>query len=490
MRKLFLQLMLLLCCGIMAQAQERINPDTTVVTHHTTTIKGQTFNYTATVGFQPVWNKEGKIVAGVNYTYYEREGIKDKTHRPIMISFNGGPGSAAVWMEIGYTGPVLLNMDEEGNPVQPFGISKNPYSILDVADICYVNPVTTGYSRAMPGEDTKQFYGINEDIAYLSDWITTFVTRQNRWLSPKYLIGESYGTPRVSGLSYALQDGHSMYLNGVILVSPTELGIKRDGPVKEALTLPYMCATAWYHKALATDLQTKDLNDILPEVEEFTVNEYIPALSWGGHLSAEKRQAIAEKVSHYSGISVKDILQHNLTITTRHYWKELLRDRDFTIGRLDSRYRGRDVKTGGETGEYDAEMVSWNHSFTPAYNWYVRNELNFKTDVEYHMLASVYPWNRQNEHTGTDLMQSVRENPHLKVLLQSGYYDGACDYFNAKYNFWQMDKGGKFQDRFTIKGYRCGHMMYVRHEDMKQANEDIREFIKASIPADGHPAAY
>lgn len=489
MRKLLI-LMMMLSISIVAFAQNRINPDTCVVTHHTTTVKGVTFNYTATIGYQPVWDKEGKVVAGVNYTYYERDGVKDKTHRPLMISFNGGPGAGAVWMEIGYTGPTLLNMDEEGNPVQPYGVSKNPYSILDVADIVYVCPVTTGFSRAMKDVDTKQFYGINEDIDYLSDWINTFVTRQNRWLSPKYLIGESYGTPRVSGLSYALQSKHWMFLNGVILVSPTELGIRRDGPVAEALTLPYMCATAWYHKALSADLQNKDLLEILPEVEKWTIEEYIPALSWGGHLSAEKRAAIAKKVSYYSGISEQDIIEHNLTIKVRHYWKELLRDRDFTIGRLDSRYRGRDIVSGGETPEWNAEMEAWCNAFTPPYNWYVRNELNFVTDVKYNMLASVYPWNRQNEHTGTDLMKAISQNPGLKVLLQSGYYDGACDYFNAKYNFWQMDKGGKFQDRFTIKGYRCGHMMYVRKEDMKQANEDIREFIKASMPVDGKGIAY
>ena len=469
------------CITLTAAAQSISNPDTAVTTKHQTVIKGQAISYTATIGFLPVWDKDGKIIAALNYTYYERDGIKDKSTRPIAFSFNGGPGAGAAWMEIGYTGPALLKLDEDGNPVQPYEVTKNSYSILDVTDICYVNPVTTGYSRAMEGVDVKQFYGINEDIDYLSDWINTFVTRYNRWNSPKFLIGESYGTPRVSGLTYRLLDKHAMFFNGTILVSPTELGIKREGPVKEALTLPYMCATAWYHKHLESDLQTKDLLDILPEVEKFTIEEYIPALSWGGQLSAERREAIAKKVAHYSGISKQDILDHNLTISTRHYWKELLRDRDQTLGRLDSRYIGRDLKTAGETPEYNAEFVSWNHSFTPCYNWYVRNELGFETDMKYNLLAEVRPWNRENEHTGRDLMSALAQNPHLRVLLQSGYYDGACDYFNAKYNFWQMDKGGKFQDRFTIKGYRCGHMMYVRQEDMHQANDDIRDFIKATL---------
>jgi len=394
-------------------------------------------------------------------------------------------------MQIGFTGPALLKVDDEGYPVMPYGTENNPYSILDIADIVYINPVNTGYSRVLEKEtDPKQFFGVNEDINYLATWITNFVTRINRWNSPKYIIGESYGTTRVSGLAFALQSGHWMFLNGVILVSATELGIRRDGPVDEALTLPYMAATAWYHKALASDLQQKDLLDILPEVEKFTVDEYIPALAWGGALPDARRKEIARKVSHYAGISEKAVLERNLTIPTSFFWKELLRDKGFTVGRLDSRYKGIDLRDGGDRPDYNAEMTAWEQSFAPAINSYLRNELNYKTDLEYYIFGPVRPWNNQNDRTGVSLMNAVAQNPYLKVLLMSGYYDGACDYFNSKYNFWQMDKGGKFQDRFFFKGYRSGHMMYLRKEDLKQANDDLRDFVNSTLPKEGQAAKY
>ena len=267
------------------------NPDKTVVTDHATTIKGQRINYKATTGTMPVWDEEGKCIAGLFYTYYERSDIKDRSTRPLVISFNGGPGSASVWMHIAYTGPRLLNIDDEGYPVQPYGIKENPYSILDIADIVFVNPVNTGYSRAVskdiPG---TKFFGVRADIKYLAEWINTFVTRNDRWASPKYLIGESYGTTRVSGLALELQNAQWMYLNGVILVSPTELGIERSGPVDAALRLPYFAATAWDHKMFPDDLQKKDLTAMLPEVEDFTLNELIPAMSRGSSLPDEQKK--------------------------------------------------------------------------------------------------------------------------------------------------------------------------------------------------------
>jgi carboxypeptidase C (cathepsin A) len=467
------------------------NPDKMIVTDHVTTIKGQRIAYKATAGTMPVWDEDGKCIAGLFYTYYERSDTKDKSSRPLMISFNGGPGSASVWMHIAYTGPRLLNIDDEGYPIQPYGIRENPYSILDVADIVFVNPVNTGYSRPMnkdiPG---NKFFGIRADIKYLAEWINTFVTRNNRWASPKYLIGESYGTTRVSGLALELQNAQWMYLNGVILVSPTGLGIQRGGPVEEALRLPYFAATAWYHKMLPADLQNKDLNDMLPEVEDFTMNELIPSISKGSSLPDEKRKAIADKMARYSGISSKVILQHNLSVPLNFFWKELLRDKGFTVGRLDSRYRGIDREDAGDGPDFNAELTSWLHSFTPAINMYIRNELNYVTDLKYLMFGNVHPWDRSNDQTGENLRQAMAQNPFLHVMVQSGYYDGACDYFNAKYNLWQMDPGGRLKNRLSWKGYRSGHMMYLRRQDLQSANDDIREFIKASTPKAGEAARY
>src|ERR1700759_3527654 len=248
--------------------------DSAVVTKHTVTIRGQAVAYTATAGSIPVWDEDGRPIAGVFYTYYERDDVSDRSSRPLVISFNGGPGTPSVWMEIGYTGPRRLKMDDEGYPVQPYGMTDNPNSILDIADIVYIDPVNTGYSRIVNKETPgSKFFGVNEDIKYLAEWINTFVTRKNRWASPKFLIGESYGTTRASGLALELQDAQGMYLNGVVLVSPTDLGIDRSGPVQAALKVPYFAATAWYHKKLAPEYQQKDVAEFLPEVEAFTINE-------------------------------------------------------------------------------------------------------------------------------------------------------------------------------------------------------------------------
>jgi len=488
---LFLTL-LFLVSTIYAQKERSLPADTMVKTKHTVTIKGQPISYTATAGTQPVWNEDGKPIAALCYTYYERSGVKDNATRPLVISFNGGPGSASVWMHIAYTGPKVLKVDDEGFPVQPYGIRDNPYSILDVADIVFVNPVNTGYSRILDKEVKREkFFGVNADIKYLADWINTFVTRANRWQSPKYLIGESYGTTRVSGLALELQNRQWMYLNGVILVSPTGLGIDRDGPVQAANRVPYFAAAAWYHKALPPALQNKDLDEVLSEAEAFTIQELLPAMAMGGFIGDDKRKAMAEKMSYYSGLSTKTILQHNLDVPTSYFWKDLLREREgYTVGRLDSRYKGLDKTLAGSRPDFNSELTSWLHSFTPAINYYYRNHLNFKTDIKYNMFGPVRPWDRSKDKTGENLRQAMAQNPYLNVMVQAGYYDGATTYFNAKYTMWHLDPSGRMKDRLRFEGYRSGHMMYLRQEDLETANEHIREMIKETLPGIGVPAKY
>ncbi|WP_440998811.1 S10 family peptidase [Fodinibius sp. SL11] len=466
--------------------------DTSITTQHEQTINGQEVRYTAKVGNQPVRNDDGEPIATLFYTYYERTDVDDNERRPLVISFNGGPGSASVWMHIGYTGPKRVKISDEGFPIQPYGVENNPHSILDVADIIYVNPVNTGFSRILDEEvDREKFFGVNADIEYLADWIDTFVSRHNRWSSPKFLIGESYGTTRVSGLANELQSSQWMFLNGVILVSPTGLGIDRDGPVEDALTLPYFTATAWYHEALPDELQQQDLSDILGEVETYTVDTYIPALTRGGAISDSLKQRIAEKVSYYSGIDQEKILDRNLRMSTSFFWKELLRDeKELTVGRLDSRYRGQDRENAGNRYDYDPALTAWNHAFTPAINDYLRSDLGYTTDLQYWMFGPVHPWDRDRNNTGNNLQSAMAENPYLNVLVQSGYYDGGTPYFDAKYTIWNMDPSGKLQDRISFKGYRSGHMMYLRKEDLRTSNEDIRQFIRQSIPEEGTPAKY
>ncbi|WP_445386707.1 S10 family peptidase [Robiginitalea sp. IMCC44478] len=480
---------------LLSSQNRKIPVDTTVITQHSVTANGQSFSYTAETGTQPVWDEMGEPIATLHYTYYTRNNIKDRASRPLLISFNGGPGSGSVWMHLAYTGPRVLRIDDEGYPVQPYGVDSNPYSVLDVTDIVYVNPANTGYSRTIPetGKDVDRdkFFGINADVAYLAEWLNTFVTRHNRWSSPKYIIGESYGGTRVMGLSLALQNRQWMYLNGVIMVSPADYKVLRqDNPVSSALNLPYYTAAAWHQKALPPALQQKDLLEILPESETFTVNELIPAIAKGGFIPEQERQAIASKMAYYSGLSEKEILDHNLDVPTSYFWKALLRDRGgYTVGRLDSRYLGIDKMLAGTRPDYNSEITSWLHSFTPAINYYLQEELKFKTDIKYNMFGPVRPWNNENDNTRDNLRQAMAQNPYLNVLIQSGYYDGATTYFNAKYTMWQVDPSGRMKDRFEFKGYRSGHMMYLRREDLKQANDDLRAFILRT-QAKGKSAKY
>lgn len=493
--KNFFSLFFILCFWSLPAQKRTLSIDTTVITQESTIINGKSISYTATTGTQPLWDDDGNPIASLFFTYYSRDVKGDKSDRPLLISFNGGPGSASVWMHVAYTGPKVLNIDNEGYPRQPYGISDNPHSVLDVADIVFVNPVNCAYSRLIPvnGElpDREKFFGINADIKYLSEWLSTFMTRHNRWLSPKFLIGESYGGTRVMGLALELQNRAWMYLNGVIMVSPADYkSYSADNALSSALNLPYMTAAAWYHKMLPSELQEKDLLEVLPEVEQFSIDELLPALAKGGFISKKEKKTVAKKMAHYSGIKEAVILQHNLDMPTNFFWKELLRDKSaMSVGRLDSRYLGLDKKVSGDKPDYNSELKHWNHVFTPAINYYIRNNLNFKTDLKYNMFGPVHPWDRRKDNTRDNLRQAMAQNPYLNVLVQSGYYDGATTYFNAKYTMWQLDPSGKMKDRLEFKGYRSGHMMYLRREDLKSANDDLRNFILKSLP-DGKSAKY
>ncbi len=494
MKHLYVAFCIVLCCKLSHSQDRKLPIDTIVTTQHSVTINGVNMTYTAATGTQPVWDEMGKPIASLHYTYYTRNNVRDRASRPILFSFNGGPGSGSVWMHLAYTGPRILKIDDEGYPVQPYGVKENPYSVLDVTDIVYINPANTGYSRTIPetGDDVDRdkFFGINADVKYLAEWMNTFVTRNNRWRSPKYIIGESYGGTRVMGLSLALQNQQWMYLNGVIMVSPADYKvISVGGPVSSALNLPYYTAAAWHHKALPSNLQSKDLLEVLPESEDFTVNQLIPAIAKGGFIPDDERDEIAEKMAYYSGLDKKDILDHNLDVPTQFFWKNLLKTRGYNVGRLDSRYLGIDRQLFGDSPDYSAELTSWLHSFTPAINYYLQEELKFKTDIKYNMFGPVRPWNNEDDEVRDNLRQAMAQNPYLNVLVQSGYYDGATTYFNAKYTMWQIDPSGRMKDRFEFKGYRSGHMMYLRREDLKKSNDDLRAFILRTMTK-GEPAKY
>ena len=476
---------------LFSQSKVHLPIDTLIVKNLSGTFNGKKINYKATTGMQPVFDNSGKPMATLHYTYYQSTDHKDMASRPLLISFNGGPGSASVWMHIAYTGPVLLQVDDEGFPIQPYGIRDNPHSVLDVADLLYVNPVNTGFSRMVPldgeGHKRENFFGINADIKYLAQWIQTFVSRNSRWLSPKYLIGESYGGTRVSGLAHQLQSNHWMYLNGVILVSPADYKyFESDAPISEALHLPYFTATAWYHKKLNSTLQNLSLKEALVRSENYTIKHYMSAVTQTGALDNDQKQRIADSLAYYSGIDKRDILQGNLIISKNFFWKALLRnDKGLTLGRLDSRYLGLDKQELGTAPDYNVELSHWLHAFTPAINHYMRDVLGFKTELQYNMFGDVNPWDRTNNNTREQLRKAMAENPFLQVMFQVGYYDGGTTYFNSKYTAWQMEPSGKLSDRIRFHAYESGHMMYLRKEDLKSSNQHVREFIEQTMKPKG-----
>ena len=488
-------LILLLCLfsidSVDAQFRD-LELDQKITKNKSAEINGKKIDFKVITGSQALF-EEKDAIASIHYTYYKKENT-DLQQRPLLISFNGGPGSGSLWMHLAYTGPKILNITDEGFPIQPYGIKDNPHSVLDVADILYVNPVNTGYSRAIENEDGKidrdKFFGVQADIDYLAKWINMFISRNNRWLSPKFLIGESYGTTRVSGLALALQNQQWAYLNGVILVSPTGLGIDRNGPVSAGNKLPYFTAAAWYHDKLSDELQNLSLEKVLEKSEAFTEQKLIPGLLLGSNLSDEKKSDLAKKYSEYSGLQAEEILDQNLNVPYNYFWKNLLRSEEFTVGRLDSRYRGIDKKVAGVRSDYNAELTSWLHAFTPAANYYFQEYLGLKTDLKYKVFGNVRPWKRKNDNTGEMLRQAMAMNKNLHVMVQSGYYDGATTYYNAKYTLRHLDHSGKLSDRMELKLYKSGHMMYLRNEDLKTANNDLRDFITQSLRAAKNPAKY
>ncbi|MGE5360385.1 MAG: S10 family peptidase [Bacteroidales bacterium] len=464
--------------GARAGTEAALLPAEPVVSQHTGKFNGQTVSYTAEVGWLPI-RDDGKVVAKMGYFAYTKNGVTDVSKRPLLISFNGGPGTASVWMHLGYTGPRRVKYDDEGfQQLPPAGLEDNPYSILDIADIVYLDPIGTGFSRMVEGEDPHKFHGKLADIQSVGDFIYAFVNKKDRWASPKFIIGESYGTTRASGLAASVQSRFQMYLNGVILVSATELDVDRGPEIDFATSLPTKTATAWYHKHLVPDLQAKPLRTVLAEAEAFAMGEYITALVKGDHLPDAERDAIATKLARYTGLSKEYVVQANLRISFDRHWKELLRDRRLTVGRLDTRYLGIDKDAAGERPEYSPEMADWNGPFGAAINTYVRSELKYNPEVQYYIWGNVRPWAQDAQASVGDMLRTaMRDNPYLKVLVQGGYYDAACDYFNATYTMQHLQPGGEFKDRYRFAWYESGHMMYLRRADLRNANDDLRKFI-------------
>jgi carboxypeptidase C (cathepsin A) len=415
----------------------------------------------------------------MGYIAYTRDGIDDMGSRPLMFSFNGGPGTASVWMHMGYTGPRHVVYDEEGFAQRPpTGLEDNPHSVLDMTDIVYIDPIATGFSRMVEGKDEHKYHGTLADIQSVAELIRLYIIRNNRWTSPKFVIGESYGTTRASGLAGYLASSHQIYLNGVILVSMTGLNVEAGQDVSFATSLPHLAATAWYHDQLSSEHQSRAIRDFLDEVEAFAMGDYVRALLQGDQIGNTERDDIARRVAGYTGVTPEYVVSTNLRINSRRFWKELLRDQRLTVGRLDSRYLGVDRDAAGENPEYDPAIADWNGPFADAVNLYIREELDYNPDLKYNIWGPVRPWKRdENANVGDMLRQAMRNNPYLKVLIQGGYYDSATDYYSAVYTISHLQPGGEFKDRFRFSWYESGHMMYLRKPDLANANNDLRDFM-------------
>ena len=457
--------------------------ETTSVTKHTIDVGGQRIAYTATAGTIVLRDDKQKAEASVFYVAYTRDDVTDRARRPMFYSFNGGPGTASVWMHMGFTGPRKVVYDDEGMmPAPPFRLEDNAHSILDIADIVFIDPVGTGFSRMAPGEDPHKFHGVMEDIRSIGEFIRLYTTRNSRWDSPKFMIGESYGTTRAAGLVNHMQEAHQMYFNGVIQVSMTGLDYQSGTDVGFALSLPHYTATAWYHKALAADLQSKPLRAVLQESEQFAMGPYVDALLKGDKLSAAERDTVAAQVGRFAGLSKEYVVNSNLRVDRGRFRKELLRSRGLTVGRLDSRYTGTDRDAAGATNEYDPAMEAWNGPFAAVINDYFRDELKWETDTKYNIWGDVQPWKRdQRTNTGEMLRSAMTQNPYLRVLVLAAYYDGATDYFSAQHVMSHLDPGGAIKDRISFAFYESGHMMYVRRPDLAKSKQDIAQFVQQAL---------
>ncbi len=474
--------------------------DNLVETKHTLVIGGQEIKYTVTTGTLVLKEeveekpekgsdpKSEKPRATVFFVAYTRDEVEDKTKRPVTFSFNGGPGSSSVWLHLGVLGPRRVWMGEEGDlPAPPYRLVDNEHSLLDVSDLVFIDPVGTGFSRATPGELSKDFHDFKTDIESVGEFIRLYTTRYRRWLSPKYLIGESYGTTRAAGLSGYLQDRHALYLNGIMLVSSIlNFSTARFGPGNDwphILFLPTYAATAWYHHRLAPELQA-DLQATLREVEAFALAEYAHALAQGATLAGEARAHIAEKLARYTGLSVEYIQRTNLRIEIHRFTKELLRAKGRTVGRLDSRFTGLDRDAAGEYPEDDPSLTNIMGPYTATFNDYVRGELNFESDLPYEILS--FKVNRQwsySEHqnqfvnVAETLRRAMTINPYLRVFVANGYYDLATPYFATEYTFNHLDLNPSLQANVSMAYYPAGHMMYIHLASLAKLKTDLARFI-------------
>lgn len=453
-----------------------------VVTQHTVGGGAGAISYTATAGRMPLTDDNGKVKAFIFHVAYERTGVEAST-RPVTFVFNGGPGSSSVWLHLGALGPRRVTFGEDGGaPAPPGGLEDNASTWLDFTDLVFIDPVTTGYSRAAEGEDPHQFHGLRGDAQAVGEFIRLYITEHKRWLSPKFLAGESYGTTRAAALAPLLQGELGIYLNGIVLVSPVlefqtlEFDNGNDRPYP--LFLPSYTATAWYHHRLGGG----DLGEALRASEEFAAGEYSAALAKGDRLPAAETARVAARLAELTGLSEAFVLRCNLRVNQGRFCKELLRDQARTVGRYDSRYKGIDRDEAGASPDEDPSYTVVLGPFTAGLNAYLRGELNYESKLKYEILTGkVHPWdlgadNRYAE-VADGLRRAMNDNPRLRVMVCNGYYDLATPYFASDETFAHLNLEAADRARVRVERYHAGHMMYLRREDREKLHGDAAGFF-------------
>jgi carboxypeptidase C (cathepsin A) len=468
-------------------------------------IAGKTVEYTATVGDLILRDEAGAPRAKMTYVSYLAKGVADPTRRPVTFAFNGGPGSASVWVHLGAFGPKRAALDDEGFPLgpPPGRLIDNEYSVLDATDLVFIDPVETGWSRPAPGVAAKEFIGFTHDVESVGDFIRLWVTRNGRWASPKLIAGESYGTTRAAGLAKFLQDRHGMFVNGICLLSSvTNWGTKvfnvgNDLPY--ALILPTYTATAWFHGKLP-ERYDGDLQAALEESEAFALGEYTSALMKGDELAPEERARVAARLAELSGLAREYVESADLRVEIFRFTKELLRDEGKTVGRLDSRYTGIDRDDAGETFEYDPASALTTGWYVSLLKDYLTRQLGYETDLEFRASAGreVRPWDYHEDNPeglsyGTNayanyaehLRAAMHENPYLHVLVLSGYYDLATPFFASDYTVSHMQLDESVRENVRAAYFRAGHMMYLRKEELAKLRQEYLRLIDDSLAVRG-----
>src|SRR5438132_6956798 len=472
--------------------QERSSPspeEPPVITKHEVHAGGKTLRYTATVGMMPIKNRDGEVEARIFFMAYTLDEGGPRAKRPLTFSCNGGPGSASVWLHLGAIGPRRVRMNPDGTmPAPPYELVDNEHTWLNQSDLVFIDPVGTGYSRAVRPELASKFFGLQGDIESVGEFIRMYLTRYERWTSPLFLAGESYGTTRASALSGYLI-GRGIAFNGIVLISTimnfetTDFASGNDLPY--VMYLPSYAATAWYHKKLPRDMQSKSVQKVVAEAEEWAANDYTLALEKGDRLTASERQDAISKLAHFTGIDPKFIDNANLRISLNFFRKELLREEKRSIGRLDARFKGYDSSYVTAGPDFDASEAAIRPPYTSTFNNYVRTDLNCKQTRQSSIAGGgIGPWNWGTNNGYVDTSVALREalarNPYLKIFVAMGYYDMATPYFAVQYTLHHISLDPGLLRNFSTGYYEAGHMMYIDEKQLGRLRADVRKFIDES----------